>query len=141
MTRTGAVPEHFGATAMDTARTRVFLVEDSDDIRARITDMLAVLDHVSVIGTAVTPESAVAGILQVRPDCVVLDIQLVGGSGIEVLRRVHALEPGIVFIVLTNHADPQYRKVCIDSGANYFFDKSHEFEQVRAAVADVGARH
>jgi DNA-binding NarL/FixJ family response regulator len=136
-----AVPSESGATAMDTALTTVFLVEDSRHILERLTDLLTTISNVAVVGNANTPESAIEGILRTRPDCVVLDIQLVGGSGIDVLRKVHPGEPGIVFIVLTNHADPQYLKVCIENGASYFFDKSSEFQRVKEAIAALGTRH
>ena len=55
-----------------------------------------------------------------------LDYQLDGGTGLDVLRAVHPQAPEIVFIVLTNHAKPQYRRVCLDAGASDFFDKSPE---------------
>jgi DNA-binding NarL/FixJ family response regulator len=79
--------------------------------------------------------------LRTRPDSVVLDIRLTGGSGIEVLRKVCPVAPDIVFIMLTNHPDPQYREICIRSGATYFLDKSAEFEKVREVITSLGAMH
>lgn len=85
-----------------------------------------------------TSHAAIEGILRTRPDAVILDIHLIGGSGIEVLRKIRPREPGIVFIVLTNDPEPQYRKVCMQAGANYFLDKSNEFEKVRSVVENLG---
>jgi DNA-binding NarL/FixJ family response regulator len=121
--------------------TNVFLVEDSAPIRARIAEMLGNVDGVVIVGEAATPASAIDGILRTRPDSVVLDIQLIGGSGIEVLRKVCPVAPDIVFIMLTNHPDPQYRKICMESGARYFLDKTTEFEKVREVIATLGAVH
>ena len=120
-----------------TTRTNVFLVEDSAPIRMRLAEMLGAINGVSIVGEADAPASAIEGILRTRPDSVVLDIQLIGGSGIEVLRKIRPVEPGIVFIMLTNHPDPQYRRICLEAGANYFLDKSSEFEKVMDVLRDL----
>ena len=124
-----------------TERTNVFLVEDSAPIRMRLAEMLTDMQGVAIVGEAETPPSAIEGILRTHPDSVVLDIQLSGGSGIEVLRKVRSVDPGIVFIMLTNHANPQYRRICMEAGASYFLDKSSEFENVKAIIAGLGRPH
>jgi DNA-binding NarL/FixJ family response regulator len=43
--------------------------------------------------------------------------------------------PGTVFIVLTNHASPPYRRACTKAGAQYFFDKSSEFGRISTVIA------
>ena len=116
------------------ATTDVFIVEDSPAIRARLVEMLNKIDEVRVVGEADTPASAVRGIFDTQPDCVVLDIQLIGGTGIEVLRAVTPYAPNINFIVLTNHATPQYRRFYMEAGASWFFDKTEEFELIKDAV-------
>ena len=117
--------------------TTVFIVEDSPGIRARLVELLSELDGVHVLGEAETPTAAVEAILDKRPDCVVLDYQLLGGTGLEVLRDVHPRAPDIMFIVLTNHPTPQYRRQCMDAGASFFLDKSTKFGRIRDLV---GAR-
>ncbi|HEY6892858.1 MAG TPA: response regulator, partial [Rhodanobacteraceae bacterium] len=71
--------------------------------------------------------------------CVLLDYQLVEGTGVDVLRAVHPRLPHVAFIVLTNHATPQHRRACIDAGARFFLDKSTEFALIRAVIADISA--
>ncbi len=118
-------------------RTRVFIVEDSPPIRDHLVEMLDELPGVAVIGCAESPDEAIAGILRTNPDCVVLDYQLIGGTAVDVLRSVHPRAPDMVFLVLTNHPIPQYRRVCLEAGARGFFDKSLEFGKIREAVADL----
>jgi len=117
------------------AAKQVFVVEDSAAVRARLIEMLREIDGVSVVGEAETPELAVRGIAQTAPDYVVLDFQLKGGTGAQVLRAVRRQLPRTVFIVLTNHAETQFRKVCVDAGADAFFDKSSEIGKVRDMIA------
>lgn len=117
----------------------VYIVEDSDSIRARLVDMLGEVDGLRIVGEAESADSAVAGILGTQPDAVVLDIHLTGGSGLDVLRQVHRMSPEIMFIVLTNYPTPQYRHSCMLAGASHFLDKSSEFRTVAALLSAPGA--
>ena len=129
---------------MDNAQidhTRVFLAEDSVPLRSRLATMLSAIENVSVVGEAATPGAAIEGILRTRPAYVVLDIHLSEGRGISVLREIRKTDASAVFIVLTNMPTPQYRKVYMQAGADYFLDKAIEFERVRQIVAGSGAHH
>ena len=129
-------------SAAPEAEMNVFIVEDSAPIRERLAAMLGGIEGVSVVGQADKPGEALEGILRTRPDSVVLDIQLIGGNGLDVLRKARPQVPSTVFIVLTNRADAQYRRVCMEAGAAYFFDKSSEIAKVRDVIAGLGAtRH
>jgi DNA-binding NarL/FixJ family response regulator len=116
-------------------KTEVFIVDDVPSMRERLRELLAEVPDVDVVG------DAIAGILEKHPACVLLDYQLVGGTGVDVLRAVHDRAAGTVFVVLTNHPDPQYRRACMAAGADHFFDKSTEFERVADVLRDLrGAR-
>ena len=115
-------------------RTRVYIVEDSASIRERLIEMLS-SQGISVVGEAESPGEAIEGIRRLRPECVVLDLKLSGGSGIDVLRELHPEFPEMTFIVLTNHADPPYRQRCEAAGARYFLDKSTEFARISELIA------
>jgi DNA-binding NarL/FixJ family response regulator len=122
--------------------TRVYIVEDSSAIRARLAEMLSRMERVSVVGEADSAREAVAGILRVRPDSVLLDLNLMGRTGIDVMRSVRPQAPDVVFVVLTNHAEPQYRRAATEAGAAYFLDKSREFDRVREVLEEIAAtRH
>ncbi len=113
---------------------RIFLVDDSAMIRQRLRRMLASMDGVEVVGETGDAREAVAAISQLAPDAVLLDIHLVGGSGIDVLQAVKKQQAAPVVIVLTNYPYPQYKEKCIQSGADYFFVKSTQFDQVIPAL-------
>lgn len=115
--------------------TKVFIVDDSAAIRLRLVEMLAGRAAVSVVGEAGSAPEAIVAILGLRPDTVLLDLDLNGDNGLEVLRTVHAQAPEIVFIVLTNHAEVQYRRACSAAGASDFLDKTREFQRVPEVIA------
>jgi two-component system, NarL family, response regulator DevR len=117
-------------------RTKVFVVEDSAAIRHRLIEILDDIDGAEFVGEAESPDAAIAGILAARPDCVVLDYRLLGGTGVDVLRAVRPVLPETLFIVLTNHPNPQYRRICMQAGASWFFDKSTEFARVKEIIAE-----
>jgi DNA-binding NarL/FixJ family response regulator len=112
---------------------KVFLADDSAMIRERVAAMLAAR-AMSVVGEAVSPQASIQGILAAHPDVVVLDIQLEGGSGLEVLRAVRLAEPAIAFVVFSNNAGPAYRKRYLAEGASQFLDKTTEFDQLVPAI-------
>ncbi len=127
-----------------TAAPRVFLADDSGAIRSRVAALLDV-HRLPVIGQAATPQACIDGILASRPEVVVLDIQLEGGSGLQVLQAVRAADPGIAFVVFSNNANPAYRKRYLAEGAAGFLDKSTDFESlpaaIQAAAPPVGLAH
>jgi len=115
---------------------KVFHVDDSPLMRERVVGLLK-STAMAVVGHAETPQYAIEGILATHPDVVVLDVQLEGGSGLQVLRAVRRVAPDIAFVVFSNHSDQAYRKRYLDEGAQAFLDKSTEFDQLARAVSQV----
>ena len=121
------------------APIKVFLADDSELICDRVAAMLAHAG-MAVVGRGQTPQACYDGILATRPDVVVLDAQLDGGTGMEVLRAVRIVAPGVAFIVFSNNSAPAYRKRYLAQGALQFIDKSTEFGQLSHAVACAAER-
>lgn len=109
---------------------RVFIVDDSSMIRERLVTLLDELIGVEIVGQAHTAAAAIADIQRLKPDAVILDIRLPDDNGLTVLKNIKRGEVTPVVIVLTNHAYPAYRRQCRQAGAEYFLDKSAEFDQI-----------
>jgi len=116
---------------------KVLIVDDSEVVRERLRTMLSELKGVEVIGQAESSKEAIGAIRKLKPDAVILDIQMSGGNGIKVLEKIKEEMPSTKVIMLTNYPYPQYRKKCMDAGADYFFDKSTEFEKVIEVVKNM----
>ena len=112
----------------------IFLVEDSPLVLERLETMLRALPGVRIAGSASHADRAIHDILDEKPDVVLCDLKLAGGSGFDVLRAVHAAAPEIEFYMLSNFASEPYRRVAAELGARDFFDKSGEMERVRDAL-------
>jgi len=112
------------------AKHHVFIVDDSPIVRERLTTLLSDLSNVEVVGEADIAFEAINSIRRLKPGVVVLDISMPGGSGMYVLESIKKQAPAPLVIMLTNFAHEQYRRKCLQLGADYFFDKSTEFERV-----------
>lgn len=114
-----------------TKSTSVFIVEDSSVIRTRIKMLLAEVEKVKVVGEADCAVDAIKFGSKLLPDVMVLDINLLGNdTGFLVLKEMKKIHPSLITIVLTNYADAQYKKKSEELGANYFFDKSNQFNEM-----------
>jgi len=113
---------------------KVFLAEDSPMIQQRLTTLLTPLVGVQVVGVAGAPAAAVDGIAATQADLAIIDLSLLGGSGLTVLEQLAQWPYPIVKIVLTNFSLAPFRHRCMDAGADYFFDKTRDFIRVRDAV-------
>ncbi len=109
---------------------RVYLVEDSDVIREHLTHMIKSVPGLDVVGGADHVAVAIADIESLRPDAVIVDIQIVNGSGLDVLSQVRERMPGLRSIVLTNFPSSQHRKRAKEIGSDHFLDKSNEFKRI-----------
>jgi DNA-binding NarL/FixJ family response regulator len=109
---------------------RIFVVEDSVAVRERLVEIIREVEDMEVVGEAGTCEAAVAGIIATRPDVAILDVHLPDGSGIQVLADVKHSLAGMRGIVLTNYTSAQHRSAAADAGAEYFLDKSADFERI-----------
>jgi DNA-binding NarL/FixJ family response regulator len=113
---------------------RVFVVDDSDLVRARLMVMLADINGVEVVGQARDGQSALQQIYSLKPDIVILDIQMPEIDGIQVLKKIKERQPETTVIMLTNYPFLLVKIKCLSAGANYFFDKSSELENLLETI-------
>lgn len=118
----------------------IFLVEDSALLRERLTRMVSSVPHTHVVGFAASSKEALEKISRTKPDVVILDIRLAQGTGYQVLQELKRQQNKPTVIVLTNYAYPPYRKKYLQGGADYFFDKSTEFDLLLRALQQLRYR-
>lgn len=109
---------------------KVFIADDSRIMRERLISMLNEFNEIDIIGEAHDGLGAIEGIRTLEPDFLILDIRMPKGNGIEVLRNIKDQNLPITIAVFTNFPTPQYQTKCMALGADYFFDKSEDFEKL-----------
>ena len=122
--------------------TRVYLVEDSPQIQDSLLVFLHAPGDVEIVGFADNELEAVAAILADPVDTVVVDLNLREGSGmgvIEELRRANMMSQPMI-IVFSNQFQPEIKMRALQLGADHFFDKSSEFENVKATIRTLRAQ-
>jgi len=114
---------------------RVFLVDDHGMFRAGVRAELG--PSVDVVGEAATVADAVASILALRPDVVLLDVHMPGGGGVEVIRQVARERPAQRFLALSVSDAAEDVIAVVRAGARGYVTKSVSGEELAAAVGRV----
>ena len=109
---------------------RIFIADDSELLRVRLVDMLSEIEGIEIIGQAQDSLDAIESIEKLNPHVVILDVRMPQGDGIKVLEAIKKNLQSPKVIIFTNYPYPQYRKRYMDAGADFFFDKSTEFEKL-----------
>lgn len=109
---------------------KIYIADDSEEVRQRLVDLVSGLPEVRLVGQTGDAHAAIADIQRLQPDVAILDIRLVNGNGIEVLEIVKLLKSPPLAIMLTAFPNLQYRRRCMSAGADYFFDKTSEFDRI-----------
>jgi len=117
---------------------RVFIVDDHPVFAHGMASFLASIGDFEVVGSAATEDDAVAGVLAVRPDVVLMDLDLGDGTGVEATRRIVRGAPGTGVLVVTMLGDDDSLFAALRAGARGYLLKSalpHEIERGLRAVA------
>jgi len=119
-----------------TTPLKVFIADDSAPVAEMLEELITEPGKIDVVGRADSEADTIAGIRRLKPDVVVLDLQLKTGSGTDVIRAVRA-SPELAqmsVIVISNHTSPHLKAGCIELGANGYFDKVKELGNLTAEL-------
>ncbi|MBW1936625.1 MAG: response regulator transcription factor [Deltaproteobacteria bacterium] len=108
---------------------RVLIADDSDLLRTRLAGILSEIEGIEIVGEAKNATDALEFIRKLKPDVVILDVRM-EGNGIYILENVKKENIVVKTIIFTNYPYLQYRKKCLDAGADYFFYKAIEFQKL-----------
>jgi YesN/AraC family two-component response regulator len=116
---------------------KIVIADDSALLRERIKSLVLSVQNVEIVGEAANGKEALKLIEDTDPDLVILDIRMPELSGIDVLRKIKESGSRTKVCILTNYPYPQYKERCMAEGADYFFDKNKDFQQITTMIADL----
>lgn len=118
----------------DLRRPRVLLADDHVYMREVMAGLLAAT--CDVIGAVSDGTELPEAIERLRPEVVVVDLNMPGVSGIEACRHILAATPAVKVIILTADSDPAIKQRALEVGASGFVVKLRAADDLVAAVQD-----
>jgi DNA-binding NarL/FixJ family response regulator len=104
-------------------KIRLMLVDDHPLVRDGLRSRLETVPGFAVVAEADSAQTALDALTDASPDLVLIDVAMRGTSGIEATRRLLALRPGLLVLVLSMHDDPAYVREAMTAGARGYLLK------------------
>ena len=120
-------------------KLNILLIDDSVSILKKMQEMLLDSLCIGTVDIAVSATDAYEYINTTLPNLILLDINMPGKNGIELLREIKQNHPNVKVMMVTNQSVDYYKPICKDLGADYFIDKSTEFEMIPEIIEQVCA--
>ncbi len=117
--------------------TTILIAEDQGMMRSALASLLDLEDDMSVVATVGRGDEVLAAVRQAEPDVVLLDIELPGRSGLDLIGDLVRAAPRCAVIVVTTFGRPGYLKRALESGAKGFLVKDDPVDELAASIRRV----
>ena len=118
-------------------KIHVFIVDDHILYREGVRKMLSMAPDIEIVGEAASGDEAIAQVLTIQPDVVLMDLKMPGVNGIEATRRILYASPRIGVLVLTMFETDETVFAAMRAGARGYLLKDADQEEVLRAVKAV----
>lgn len=118
---------------------RVSLADDHPFVLMGIRSLIEMEEEFEIASASTDGETAVADILESRPDVAIIDISMPKLDGVQVIARLRAERPDLKMLALTVHEDAAYLHQVLRAGADGYLLKRSAAEEVVRAIHDVSA--
>jgi len=122
------------------APLKVFLVDGQEIVRTGVRAVLAQAKHVEIVGETGTTAAAIEDARRLKPDVMLLELQMPDGSGIDVCRHIRETSPGTQVLVLTHLADDESVVAVLRAGATGVLLKTVSGPDLIRAIDTVAKR-
>ncbi len=116
---------------------KILIADDSALMRERLKETISIFGEVEIISEVETGIDALAEMEKLSPDLAILDVRMPEMSGLEVLKAFRKNNTTTRIMILTNYAYDQYRDRALESGADYFFSKSEDYDKILSVLASL----
>jgi DNA-binding NarL/FixJ family response regulator len=123
--------------SMTATKTKIFLVDDQNILRAAFKSLLASCERVEVVGDSGDARSAIERIAAVRPDVVLLDISMPGLSGLDAIGPIRDAHPRVRILMLTHHEGESFVDQAMRAGADGYISKDSDPSELLLGIETV----
>lgn len=116
---------------------KVLIVDDSPIIRERLAELLTEIEGIEIVAQAKDADQAADLVKALQPDVAIVDVRMPKRSGMDLIEDVKNARRPPKIIMLTNFPTPENRAKCLSQGADYFFDKASDLEEVLTVLKDL----
>ncbi len=115
----------------------ILIVDDHPVFRAGLTALVNLESDLAIAGEAHDAAQAMSAIESLRPDLVLMDMSLPGKSGLELLKDVRAMHPGLPVLIISMHDESIYAERVLKAGGRGYIMKQAGPDKVIEAVRRV----
>ncbi len=119
------------------AKIRVLVVDDHTLVRDGITALLQLAPDIEVVGEASDGKEALAKTRDLKPDVVLMDLEMPVMDGLEASRRICARYPEVMVLVLSQYQDANHVLEAIEAGVKGFVNKNAASAELAVAIRSV----
>jgi two-component system invasion response regulator UvrY len=116
---------------------RILIVDDHSIVREGMKQILADIDDIQVSGEAANGADALAIAQKNQFDLVLLDISMPGRNGLDVLKELKTIKPGLPVLMLSMYPEEQYAVRALRSGASGYLTKESAPDELISAIRKV----
>ena len=116
---------------------RVLLADDSVLILDALHEILYAVDQVVIVASCKNGTDTLEALRKLKPDLAIVDLKMPGLTGIEVLTEIRKENQFTIFIILTLYSTLYYRQLAMEAGADYFFSKADDFDNIAGVVEEM----
>ena len=117
----------------------MLIADDQKIVREGLVSLLSLLPGIDVVGAAVDGDDAVRQALALRPDVVLMDLNMPRCNGVQATEQLRDRQPGTRVVVLTTYAEDEWVFAALQAGARGFLTKDAGAEEIRRAIATVAS--
>jgi len=126
-----------GGSVANKPLIRVVIVDDYDGIRAGVKKILETADDIAVVGEAGNGPQGIHLAGQYKPDILLLDVEMPGMRGEEVVRQLRGAQPEVKVLAVSAHDDLPYVQSMMDNGADGYITKEEAPDLLLYAVRSI----
>jgi two-component system, NarL family, invasion response regulator UvrY len=123
---------------VEEAKVRVLVVDDQAPFRGAAKRVVGMTAGFEVVGEAMTGEEAVEMAASLKPDLILMDINLPGINGIEAVRRIREQDPNVIAFLLSTYAEADLPADARTCGASAYIHKERFMPQLLSALWTAG---